>query len=141
MEEAIYSTNVHDLLKKRPPFLIRYGYIFLVLFIVSFCIIGNNIKVPKLFHLSYVKADCSTCSFVFKALNKEFIKTENGEKIYIVNGDNKLKIEQIKIYDNELFIHVSCEEYLILQNSPNDEFCLMYFISLTSYIYNFLFNI
>lgn len=141
MEEAIYSTNVYDLLKKKPPFLIRYGYIFLVLFIVSFCIIGNNIKVPILFHLSYVKVDYSTSSFVFKALNKEFIKTENIKKIYIVNGDNKLKIEQLKVYDNELFIRVSCEEYLILQNSLNDEFCLMYFISLTSYIYNFLFNI
>ncbi len=139
MEEVAYSKNVHDLLKKKPPFLIRYGYIFLILFVVSFCVIGNNIKVPNLVYLSYVKTDDSTCSLVFDDLNSESIEMKNVKYLFIVNENRTIKIERIRKTENKLLVSISHEDYLDLHS--NNSFCLIYFISLTKYIYKFLFNI
>lgn len=141
MKEIKYSTSVYELLKRKPPFLIRNGYVFLVLFMTSFYIISNHIKIPYYLSLTYKKADSLTYTLVFKDLNTESL--DKGETpLYIAYGNRKFKVKQLIRSENELFISISYEDYSVLHfDAVNNTFYLVYFISLTNYIHNFLFNI
>lgn len=139
--KAEYSTDVLVLLKKKPPFLIRYGYVFLILFIFSFYIIGNIVKVPCLFYLSYIEADSRTSTFILKDSNNDFSKVEGLKDLYMIIGDITVKVEQISKVKDKVLISISHKDYSALQlNAFNAEFHMLYFVSLTTYMYDFLFK-
>lgn len=134
-----YSSNVVDLLKEQPPFFIRYGFVFLIAFILILYIAGNFIKVPYAINLSYYSQEESTYTLVFRYTNKNFAQIQNTQlsKLYLVIENTEMKIMKIHNNQNEIKVTISRDDFQNTTLNRQSQCYLIHYETLTRYIYNF----
>lgn len=134
--KTFYSHEAIKLFTKKPPLFIRFGYIFICLFVILLIVTGSWVYVPYSFTTNLQEQE--NASFIFEDKTKW---TDHPSFEIITPGPRKIKITsytRIRL-DGKTYIRFSWPEDPRLLNG-HDTYQIVFHISLLKSYLNYLFH-